>query len=149
MSTLLQTNLQNKLAYRLKRSQSIASRRIEKDLRHYSKQCLQSMLALAKLLTLFKTMSKKESADNGSRTIGFRVNDPIYKWIENQAAGGESPHQVVQRLVRELAGSDGVAIGSKARSVALVDLETVNDRIDEQNDRIAILEAAMQLLRIA
>ena len=55
----------------------------------------------------------------------------------------------MQRLVRELAGSDGVAIGSKAKSVALVDLETVNDRIDEQNDRIAILEAAMQLLLIA
>ena len=100
------------------------------------------MLALAKFLTLFKIMSKKESADNGSRTIGFRVNDLIYRWIENQAAGGESPHQVVQRLVRELARSDGVAIGSKAKSVALVD-ETVNDRIDEQNDRIAILEAAI------
>ena len=101
------------------------------------------MLALAKFLTLFKIMSKKESADNGSRTIGFRVNDPIYRWIENQATGGESPHQVVQRLVRDLAGSDGVAINSKAKSVALIDLETVNDRIDEQNERIAILEAAM------
>lgn len=88
-------------------------------------------------------MSKKESADNGSRTIGFRVNDPIYKWIEDQAEIGESPHQVVQRLVRDLASSDGVAIGSKAKSVALVGLEAVNDRIDEQNDRIAILEAAM------
>ena len=107
------------------------------------------MLALTKFLALLKTMSKKESADNGSRTIGFRVNDLIYRWIENQAAGGESPHQVVHRLVRDLASSDGVAIGSKARSVALVDLETVNDRIDEQNDRIAILEAAMQLLLIA
>ena len=143
MSTLLQANLQNKLAYRFKRSRSIAFRRITKDLRHYGKQCLQSMLALTKFLALIKTMSKKESADNGSRTIGFRVNDPIYRWIENQAAGGESPHQVVQRLVRELAGSDGVAINSKARSVALVDLKTVNDRIDEQNDRIAILEAAI------
>ena len=101
------------------------------------------MLALAKFLTLFKIMSKKESADNGSRTIGFRVNDPIYRWIENQATGGESPHQVVQRLVRDLAGSDGVTIGLKAKSVALVDWGTVNDRIDEQNDRIAILEAAM------
>ena len=49
----------------------------------------------------------------------------------------------MQRLVRELAGSDGVAIGSKTKSVALIDLETVNDRIDEQNDRIAILEAAI------
>ena len=88
-------------------------------------------------------MSKKESADNGSRTIGFRVNDPIYRWIENQATGVESTHQVVQRLIRELAGSDGVAINSKAKNVALVDLEAVNDRIDEQNNRIAILEAAI------
>lgn len=94
-------------------------------------------------------MSKKKLADNGSRTIGFRVNDPIYKWIENQAAIGESPHQVVQRLVRDLAGGDGVAIGSKAKNVALVGLEAVNDRIDEQNDRIAILEAAMAVLRSA
>ena len=101
------------------------------------------MLALTKFLALLKVMSKKESTDNGSRTIGFRVNDPIYKWIENQATGGESPHQVVQRLVRDLAGSDGVAIDSIAKGVALVDLEIVNSRIDKQNDRIAILEAAM------
>ena len=101
------------------------------------------MLALTKFLALLKVVSKKESADNGSRTIGFRVNDPIYRWIENQATSGESPHQVVQRLVRDLAGSDGVTIGSKVKSIALIDLETVNDRIDEQNDRIAILEAAI------
>ena len=82
-------------------------------------------------------------ASTAALNVGFRVNDPIYRWIENQATGGESPHQVVQRLVRELAGSDGVTIGLKAKSVALVDLETVNDRIDEQNNRIAILEAAI------
>lgn len=76
-----------------------------------------------------------------SHRISIRVHTPLLEWIEQQALEGESPSKVVQRLIKELAASDGVAIDSMiAKNSASVSVETIKDMIDE---RIATLEATM------
>jgi hypothetical protein len=95
-------------------------------------------------------MSEKKSIDNDSPTIGFRVHPLLYEWIKAQAIDGESPHQVVRRLIQELAVNDGICArdGISSRSYtqgkALVDISLIKDRTNNQVDqRVAILETRM------
>lgn len=89
-------------------------------------------------------MNEKKSIDDNSPTIGFRVHPSLYEWIKAQAVGGESPHQVVRRLVQELAASDGVSSRSYTKNSALVDVSLIEDRNNGRLDqRVAILETKM------
>lgn len=78
-------------------------------------------------------MKREKSVDDDSRTIGFRVHPPLYEWIKAQAVDGESPHQVVRRLIQGLAVGDGVTPNSNTKSSTLVNIDVINNRI---NDRI-------------
>jgi hypothetical protein len=42
-------------------------------------------------------------SQNKSHLISFRVNTPLYEWIERQGVPGESHGQTVQRLIKGLA----------------------------------------------
>ena len=89
-------------------------------------------------------MSEKKSIDDSSPTIGFRVHPSLYEWIKAQAIDGESSHQVVRRLIQDLAASDGILSRSYTQGSALVDMSLIKNRIDEQvNQRFARLEATM------
>jgi len=41
-------------------------------------------------------------SQNKSHLISFRVNTPLYEWIERQGVPGESHGQTVQRLIKGL-----------------------------------------------
>jgi hypothetical protein len=89
-------------------------------------------------------MNKKKSTDDDSPTIGFRVHPSLYEWIKTQAVDSESPHQVVRRLVQELAASDGISSRSYTKNSALVDVSLIEDRNNGRLDqRVAILETRM------
>lgn len=89
-------------------------------------------------------MNKKKSVDDDSRTIGFRVHPSLYEWIKAQAVDGESPHQVVRRLIQGLAVGDGVTPNSSTKNFAFIDIGAINDCIDERvNQRVSELETVM------
>lgn len=89
-------------------------------------------------------MNRKRSVDDDSRTIGFRVHPLLDKWIKAQAVDGESPHQVVRRLVEGLAVGDGVVVKPNAGDPSLIEMKEIDDLINERVDRrFMALEAVM------
>ena len=82
----------------------------------------------------------KKKIRNKWPTIAFRVHTSLYEWIEQQAVDGESPHQVVHRLVKELASNDGTQLSQENSS--LVDMQTIDNRIERLNNMIVNLDTA-------